>query len=46
MIQVNDILNKLTKDSPLDRMVWVGKNYSIADLKRDLKLIKELDNGK
>jgi hypothetical protein len=23
----------------LDKMVWVGKNYSIADLKKDLRMI-------
>lgn len=38
---VNDILLKLTTDNKFDHMTWIGKNYSIRDLKNDLK---ELEN--
>ena len=34
--KIEDIIKCLTKDERFDNMVWVGKNYSIRDLKRDL----------
>jgi len=34
--QAQQVLDKVSK-SPFNRMIWVGKSYSIADLRRDLE---------
>jgi hypothetical protein len=41
---IQDILFKLTSDSPLDKMVYVGRGYSIKDLKDDLKELQSETN--
>lgn len=38
-MKIEEILLKLTKDERFDNMTWVGKNYSIRDLKKDLREI-------
>lgn len=44
-IKIEEILLKLTKDDKFDNMTWVGRNYSIRDLKKDLKLCNEPDHS-
>jgi hypothetical protein len=44
-MKVEDILKSLTKDERFDKMVWVGKNYSIRDLKNDLKELEKTNEA-
>lgn len=35
--KIQEILTKLTKNSKFNEMIWIAKEYSIADLVNDLK---------
>ena len=41
MDEINRILTILTKSAEFAHMHWVGKNYSKADLIRDLNQLRE-----
>ena len=42
--KLEEILNKLSPH-PLDKMVWVGKNYSKKDLVDDLKMVLSMTSN-
>jgi hypothetical protein len=45
-VKIEEILAKLTsKDERYDHMTWIGRNYSIANLKKDLKQCLEDKNA-
>jgi len=44
-LKINEILNKLNPN-PLDKLVWVGKNYSKRDMIGDLLVVLTLTSNK